>query len=93
MKKENIVKSYGSIKVFYGNALVVSIFYGVTAFVLDICIYGYDSILNKAANCLFVIGSLFILGTFEVTFDIIMHNKKHSDIPEREIELEKEGDI
>ena len=78
MKRKDAEYLYGSLEAYYGIAVAGSLFFGVIGFILQIFINGSDDVFEKAAFSSFCAGGIFLLGTFEVTLDIIM-NKKQKD--------------
>ncbi len=71
MTKEQAVYFYGSIEAFYGISAIGSIFFGVLGLVFQIYIYGVDNILEKVGCSCVTAATIFLLGTFDVTLDII----------------------
>ena len=71
MTKEQAEYFYGSIKAFYGTALVGSIIYGVIDYIFQTSIYGDDGIFEKAVRSCIYAAFIFLLSTFDVTWDII----------------------
>lgn len=76
MTKEQAEYLYGSIEVYYRISVIGSIFYGVLGFVFQIYIYGFDNILEKVGCSCVTAVTIFLLATFDVTFDILKNDKK-----------------
>lgn len=76
MTKEQAEYFYGSIEAYYRISVIGSIFYGVLGFVFQIYIYGFDNILEKAGYSFIITATIFLLATYEVTFDILKNDKK-----------------
>ena len=76
MTKEQAEYLYGSIEAYYGISVIGSIFYGVLGFVFQIYIYGFDNILEKVGCSCVTAVTIFLLATFDVTFDILKNDKK-----------------
>jgi len=75
MTKEQPEYLYGSIEDFYWIALVGSIVFGIIVFILQIYIYGVDDILVKIGCSIVCAVTIFLLGIFEVTLDIIINKE------------------
>ena len=76
MTKEQAEYFYGSIEAFYGIALVGSILCGVIGYIFQISIYGDDEIVEKVGCSFVCAATIFLLATFDVTFDILKTDKK-----------------
>ena len=76
MTKKQAEYFYGSIEAYYGISAIGSIFYGVLGFVFQIYIYGFDNILEKVGYSCVTAVTIFLLATFDVTFDIFKNDKK-----------------
>lgn len=76
MTKKQAVFFYGSIEAFYGIAAIGSTLFGLLGLIFQIYIYGDGNILEKAGYSCFFAATIFLLGTFDVTLDILKNDKK-----------------
>lgn len=79
MTKEQAEFFYGSIKAFYGIELVGSILSGIIVFIFKIYIYGDDNILEKVGYSCVCAATIFLLVTYDVTFDILKKRQRERD--------------
>lgn len=76
MTKKDAEYFYGSIEAFYWIALIGSILFGIIGFLLQIYIYGDHNILEKVGCSSVCAATIFLLATFDVTFDILKNDRK-----------------